>query len=215
MSTVAIDFNAAVMLTGVSWADYERTRANPTNRNLRMTYFKGTLEIMSPSHRHGWISVLIGRLIDEWTVARRIPIHSGRATTFKRIEAESGLEPGNCYYIQQEPRVRFRHEIDLDCDPPPDLAIEVEITNRVTPRLPVYAELGVSEIWRWHKEELTILRLETGGVYHAIAASEVLPGFPIELAREILLRRESTPETELILEFRTRISRDSGSAATD
>ena len=43
-------------------------------------------------------------------------------TTFRREDLEKGLEPDQCYYITNEPKIRGKLELDLSVDPPPDLA---------------------------------------------------------------------------------------------
>ena len=75
-----------------------------------------------------------------------IPILGGGSTTFRRRDAAGGLEPDQCFYIRNVDRVRGREEIDLGRDPPPDLAMEVEIGRRTIDREAVYARLGVPEL---------------------------------------------------------------------
>ena len=113
-----------------------------------------------------------------------------------------GLEPDNCYYIEHESAVRDRDEVDLAIDPPPDLAVEVDVTARSIDRMPIYAALGVSELWRWHEDKLHMLRLDSDGQYIEESASRALPGFPCERLTELIKRRTAADETTLIREFR-------------
>src|SRR5512145_2881500 len=95
-----------VFLGGVSWTTYQELRRAEENRNLRMTYDHGALEIASPSRKHEQVSYLIGRMIDEWTLRHGIDVAAGRNTTFSRPDLDSGLEPDNCYWITNEKLVR-------------------------------------------------------------------------------------------------------------
>src|SRR5204863_3892315 len=63
------------------------------------------------------------------------------------------LEPDECYYVANEPLVRDKLHLDLAVDPPPDLAIEVEISRDSLNRHRIYAALGVPELWRYDGED--------------------------------------------------------------
>lgn len=80
--------------------------------------------------------------------------------TLKRQDMSVGKEPDSCYYIQNEARVRGKTTIDLTQDPPPDLAIEIDITNSSLNQLALYADLGVPEIWRYDGRRLKIYQLQ-------------------------------------------------------
>jgi Uma2 family endonuclease len=171
-----------------------------------MTFDRGGLELMSPTKLHQRVGYLIGRCIDVWTEEKRIAVQSCHSTTFRRKDLLRGLEPDNCCYIEHEPAVRNRDEVDLSIDPPPDLAVEVDITITACSidRIAIYAALGVSELWRWHEDALHILRLTLDGQYAVISSSQALPGFPCEGLVQLIQRRTSTDETTLIREFRAK-----------
>lgn len=208
MSSSALLAADPVVLRGVSWTQYVRLRNHPENQPVRMTYSKGALEIVPPSHRHERVAQLIGRLIQTWTEIRQIPIQSAGSTTCRLKELEAGLEPDGCLYIKNEAQMRAREELDLEIDPPPDLAIEVEVTRRMISRLPIYSGLGIPEVWCWWKDELQFLRLTDQG-YLPCEQSAELRGFPRGLAIELLARRLESSETELLLEFRRRATAES------
>lgn len=73
---------------------------------------------------------------------------------------QRGLEPDQCYYIQNEPRVRSQLKIDLTVDPPPDLVVEVDITSGSLNKFPIYQSLKISEIWRYRRRGLEIFELQ-------------------------------------------------------
>jgi Uma2 family endonuclease len=201
MSVGILDRENSVLLRDTSWRTYVSLRDADENARVRMTYDRGDLEILSPSKPHERLGHLIGRFIDIWTLEKRILIQGCRTTTFRRKDLRRGLEPDNCYYVQHEAVVRNREEIDLTIDPPPDLAIEIDVTSKSIDRLPIYAALGVPEVWRWDAELLYVLRLNANGDYVEIDASQTLRGFPIGRMMELLRLRTSSNETTLLRRF--------------
>jgi Uma2 family endonuclease len=191
----------AVVLADIEWDQYVALRDKPGNRGLRMTYAEGVLEIMTLSSFHELISLLIHDYILEWRVARNIPVRPSGSMTLRRAALNRGLEGDQSYYIQHEPQVRGLDPLDLDTAPPPDLAVEVEHTAAVIRKMPIYASLGVPEVWRWRGETLTVHRL-VDGQYVERLESEALPGFPLEGLRTALARRSTIDETTLVREFR-------------
>jgi Uma2 family endonuclease len=170
------------VLRGVPYDAYVAMRRTPGNAHLRMTYHDGTLEIMSPEFRHERASSRLGQLVLTLAVELGLDCESSRCTTFRRggagVFRGKGKEPDESFYFANESRVRGKHVIDLDAgDPPPDLWIEVD--NRASSRgkLPVYAALGVPEVWRHRarKKHLVFLGLDPQGVYEPIERSRCLP----------------------------------------
>lgn len=202
MSTGTTTHESRTLRRNVTWQEYVRLRDNDEHRHTRMTFDRGSLELMSPTKLHERVGYLIGRCIDVWTEEKHIAVQSCRSTTFRRKDLLRGLEPDNCYYIEHEPAVRDRDELDLSIDPPPDLAVEVDVTARSIDRLAIYAVLGVSELWRWHEDSLHILRLNADGQFSEVATSQSLTGFPCERLVELIKRRTAADETTLIREFR-------------
>ena len=205
MSIASQTFEHRTLLHNVPWETYQSLRAANPSGHLRMTYDNGELEIMSPSRKHERISYLIGRMIDEWTLLQDIDVAAGRNTTFSREDLLKGLEPDNCYWITNELVMRDKEEVDLTIDPPPDLALEVDVTRSSIPKLPIYQSLGVPEVWRWRHERLEILRLDDAGQYQQQRNSTELPSFPFVLAVEILTDRGGHSDTKLIRQFIRRI----------
>jgi Uma2 family endonuclease len=194
-----------VVLHGIPWQTYQQLRRKNPSSGLRMTYDRGTLEIMSPSRKDERISYLIGRMIDEWTLAKGIDVAAGRNSTFSREDLEKGLEPDNCYWITHESEMRDQEEVDLTIHPAPDLALEVDVTRSSIPKLPIYQALGVIEVWRWRQDAIEVVRLDDEGNYQAHAGSAELPGFPLALVASILQGRERKGDTTLVRQFIRRI----------
>jgi Uma2 family endonuclease len=198
---------APVVVHGVTWKTYRKLRDEPANLHLRMTFDQGRLELMSPSKMHERVAYLLGRMVDAWTEEHDIALQGCGTVTFQREDLSRGLEPDNCFYIQNEPLVRGRDDLDLTRDPPPDLVIEVDITSPSRRRLPMYQALGVPEVWVWRSDALTVHLLSPSGSYEARNASAVFPGFPLSTATEFLDLRAAMSDTELIRRFRETIRR--------
>jgi len=179
--TVALDTDrisspgAVITFDHLSWEDYELLRHETEGRNIRITYDRGRTVLLSPLPIHEKIKRLAGRLIETATYDLDIPVSSFGSTTWKRQDMAKGLEADECYYIQNEPLVHGRGDIDLKQDPPPDLAVEIDITHVPIDRPSVYAALGVRELWRSDGERFTFLRRTTSNTYEAIPASDALP----------------------------------------
>jgi Uma2 family endonuclease len=170
------------VLPNVSWELYERLRHETEGQNIRITYDQGRVMLMSPLPIHDKIKKLAGRLIEMASFERDVPISSFGSTTWKRQDLKKGLEPDECYYVQNEPRVRGRTDIDLTRgDPPPDLAVEIDVTNSPISRPSVYAALGVPELWRYDGERFHFVRRTAAGAYEPIAASDALPFMTAEV----------------------------------
>ena len=209
MSTAAPPGEQRVLLHGVSWQTYERLvgEMDEAHGGVRLAYDEGALEIMSPTHAHDWIKRILGRAIETFSLARDIPIKSGGATTFKKEDLDKGIEPDECYWVQNEPRVRGKSDIDLAIDPPPDIAIEVEITRSSLNKHEIYAALGVPEIWRHDGATLQILTLTSSGTYEPAERSPALPDLPLDEVARLVARREEMDETSLFRAFWEQILR--------
>ena len=142
---------------------------------LRHTYDGETLEIMTPLREHEGAKKLMGRMLEAMVLALDIPILSSGSTTLRTALADKGLEPDESYYIANEPRVRGSNVYRPGEDPPPDLAIEVDVTSAVLKRLPIYARLGVPELWRYVDDEVRFYRLSEGGEYMPTERSLAFP----------------------------------------
>ncbi len=150
------------VLHGIDWLTYTRLlRALQGQRRFRITYDRGSLEIRSPLREHEQPAYLVGRLIDVLTDELALPCMAGRSVTLRRRRKRRGLEPDNCYWIANMPRVQGKRHLNLRIDPPPDLAVEVDVTSSSIDRMSIYAALGVPEVWR----------LSTGGIaFHTLDA---------------------------------------------
>ncbi len=179
------------VLWDVSWKSYQLIAKALEGRHVRTTYEDGRLEFMSTSGRHGILSRLLGRFVNVLTREFGIPILSCGDMTCAKESALRALEPDECYYLENEPRMRGKDDIDLAVDPVPDLAIEVELSPAAKDRMSVYAGLGVPEVWRYDGSKLTVNELGGDGIYVVKDVSRFFPDIPMaELARFLELRKQ-------------------------
>ncbi|MCI0489585.1 MAG: Uma2 family endonuclease [Blastocatellia bacterium] len=160
MATILNPVEQKLILRNISWETYERLLADHASSSApRFTYDRGVLEIMSPSPDHERANRAIALLVEVLAEELNLDVENLGSTTFRREDLERGFEPDSCFYIQNQARIHGKSKIDLTIDPPPDLIIEIDITSPSLDKFPIYAELGVPEIWRYHGEKLSVLEL--------------------------------------------------------
>lgn len=176
----AVEPGRCVLIENVDWQAYEAIgEAFRDRANIRLTYDRGRLEIMTLSAEHERLKILIGYLIQVLAEETALRICSFGSTTYKRDILERGLEPDQCFYYRNLARVRGLRRIDLSRDPPPDLAVEVDVTNSSLNRMSIYAHLGVSELWRLEGETLRVYGLGTAAAYEPADGSSAFPAVPV------------------------------------
>jgi Uma2 family endonuclease len=202
MSSLATPTQQYVILSDISWDTYQAMiRDMESDPGKRLTYEEGTLEIMSPLPIHERYRRLLGHIVEVTTEEMDVEMASFGSTTWSREDLRKGLESDECYYVQNELAVRGKVTIDLKADPPPDLAIEVDITSSSVNRMNIYAALAVPEVWRFDGESLQIYRLQQGS-YEAQERSGVLPALRAEDVQGFLQTGLETGETRWIKHFR-------------
>ena len=165
------------LLKNVSWQMYENILEELGERRAaKINYSQGLLEIMTPLPEHEDDKVIIGDLVKALLEELDIEARSLASTTFKSESMKTGVEADDCFYIQNEAAIRGKKRIDLNIDPPPDLAIEIDITSRT--RLNNYEDLRVPELWRFDGQNLEINVLESGKYVKSNIGSN-FPNFPL------------------------------------
>lgn len=166
---------SAIHLQDVSWDDYENYLAEiGDDFRLRLSYDEGRLEIMSPSFEHENISDHFPVLIFVLATECGLKYQGARSTTMRKKSRGKGIEADNSYYFKNLAAVRGKKQIDLNLDPPPDLALEIDITSPSLKKLDIYAAIGVPELWHYRHQRLQFFRLENG-TYAEITHSDLFP----------------------------------------
>jgi Uma2 family endonuclease len=190
-----------LLLENVPWAFYEETLEQIGERPLRVTYSDGRMEIMSPLPKHELVKKAIARLVESIEPTLDIPLGTLGNTTFRSEPAMKGLEPDECYYIQNEPAVREMERFDAETYPAPDLAIEVDVFSRSIAREPIYAKLGIPEIWRYRDGKLRVRKLESSGEYSDAESSLAFPFLPMPQFEAFVHRMLSEPKGRVTREY--------------
>jgi len=175
MATVLNPSEQRVLLHNVRWDTYERLLMDLHDSCApRLTYDRGTLEIMSPSSEHERYNRIIAQIVEELAVEMNIDFDNFGSTTFRREDLDRGFEPDSCFYLQNVQRVRHKKRIDLTVDPPPDLVIEIDITKSSLDKFAIFSEASVPEVWRFDGDLLAMHALRPGA-YQEQDSSIIFP----------------------------------------
>ncbi len=203
---LSVPLGQRIAVRDVSWQKLEAILEElGDHRAARIAYNKGILEIRMPSPEHQ-VDVdkeLIGDMVKILLEELDIDCECFGSTTFKSKVMESGIEPDQCFYIQHHELMRGRRRVDLSVDPPPDLAIEVDVTSKT--QLDAYEALGVSELWRFESGRLQISVLESVK-YQSSQTSLTFASLPIiELISEFVAQSLTAGRSPTLRAFRSRV----------
>ena len=131
---------------------------------------------MTPSFEHERLNRLLADIAQALAFGKDLAIEPAGSTDFSREDMERGFQPDSCFYLGDKvAAIKGKKRLDISIDPPPDLVIEIDVTSRSLDKLPLYASIGVVEIWRFDLERLVIYRLEESG-YQEMSTSQALSG---------------------------------------
>ncbi|NJL88929.1 MAG: Uma2 family endonuclease [Coleofasciculaceae cyanobacterium SM2_1_6] len=179
-------------LHDVSWQQFEQILTEMgDDRHAHIAYYQGNLEIQMPSPEHEKAKVLIGEFIKILLDELKMEWEPYGSTTFRREEMLAGIEPDDCFYIENARKMIGMRTLDLSVDPPPDLAIEIDVTSKT--EISAYTALGVKELWRYADQKLQILQLQ-GKIYVEVKNSPTFPNLPV---RELIMEFLEMSRTDL------------------
>ncbi|MDJ0795774.1 MAG: Uma2 family endonuclease [Calothrix sp. MO_167.B12] len=190
-----------LLLEDVSWQQFENILAElGEHRAARISYSHGFLEIMVPLPEHEKAKEIIGDMVKILLNEIGSNYDSLGSTTLKSEKMTQGVEPDACFYIQNQAAIIGKNRLDLNIDPPPDLAIEIDLTSRT--QLENYQILGVPELWKYEKQGLQIKVLQSGK-YVDSNFSPTFPGIPIiELVNQYVHQSQIIGNSQSIQAFR-------------
>ncbi len=191
----------AQLLENVSWGTYERLLREAGERHIRMTYDNGELEIMTLSLGHESAGEIIGALIRALALVLGLPLRSGGSTTLRKKLKRKGLEPDKCYWLKNEKAMRDKAQWDAKRDPPPDLAVEVDVTHSSMNRMGIYAAIRIPEVWRYKARKLRVFLLEDDGDYRESESSASFPYLDMTKMNEFVKLAATMDETALVDDF--------------
>jgi len=196
---------AMLVVPGVEWEEYEEVLNDLGHRpGLRISYDTGKLEIVSPLPEHGICEALLSCLARAFAEAMNLPLEDLASTTWKRSKLQKGVEPDGCFYVANASRIIGKRTIDLNVDPPPDIVLEIDITSDSLAKFPIYAALGVPEIWHCDGDRVEIYFLKSG-TYEKTQSSAFLLGLTGSTLTEFLGIGKAQGQTATLDLFRRRI----------
>lgn len=155
---------------------------------------------MSPSSKHEQVAKLIERLVDLLSIRQRVKVLFYGSATLKKQSEQKGAEPDACFYVQTADAVGTKEQIDFNTDPPPDVVVEIDLHHESISKFPIYAALGVPELWRYDGDSLTIYHLRDGE-YALSDASLALPILTSGVLTEFLARSPKEDQYDIVLAF--------------
>ena len=173
--TVSLVPETIEMRSGVDWNSYVQLNDSIHTGAIRLTYYRGDLEIMTISRDHDGINRLISSLFENLAVGLDIEFYNAGGTTHRDEDSKAGFEPDTCFYTTNLDYPFDGGPIILPRDPPPDLVIEVDISRSSLNKMAAYAAVGCREGWRHHAGRLTIFSL-AGKQSRQVEESSILPG---------------------------------------
>lgn len=199
MATIAtpIPGDEWIAFDDVPWDTYLSLLKSRGERHVRLTYYRGVLEIMTLSKLHEILSEALDNFVKVLVKEFGFEVQSVGSMTMHSEELRSGGEADKAYYIRHEEIVRDREEYDAATDPPPDLLVEVDLSSRSTRRLLVFAELGIPEVWQYDGERLFFKLLGGDSTYRAIDESIAFPGLTSADLQSFVHRRGTMGEIAL------------------
>ncbi|QSJ19549.1 Uma2 family endonuclease [Nostoc sp. UHCC 0702] len=174
-----IDFQPGqcLILREITWTEFEAILDElGEHRAARVAYYQGTLEIRMPTPEHEVDKELIGDMVKILLDELQLDWEPYGSTTFKRAEMAAGVEPDTCFYIQNARKMIGKRRINLSVDPPPDLAIEIDVTSKT--QLSSYVTLGVPELWCYGDGKLQVFVLNQGE-YIKVETSFIFENLPV------------------------------------
>jgi Uma2 family endonuclease len=193
---------AMLRLEDISWDDYEQLLEELTEwPGMRVSYDRGRVEIMSPSFQHEKFIAFIsgmGRILAE---EMELTVEAAGATTYKQEKLLKGSEGDESFYVKNAGAIIGKRQIDLDIDPPPDVVVEVDITNESLSKFPIYAAFFVPEIWRYDGKQARIYHLADQN-YLEGDASLSFPFLTTQAMTEFLEQSKTQGQTAALRAFR-------------
>lgn len=163
-----------VTVADVSWEEFKGIEAQlKDNRNVRLSYLSGILEIMSPiGDKHEYIKTTLGYLLEAYMRELGIRFYGRGGFTIEEPGYASGT-PDESYCIGSNKET-------------PDIVIEVIVTSGTINRKELYKPKKVPEIWFWKSNQIKIFCLNAAGEYEEVNRSSFFPNLdPASLLKYI------------------------------
>lgn len=164
-----------VLINGISYEFYKQFCDEIGEQPIRLSYSDDCLEIMNTHLPHEFYKKILAKLVEAIFFERDMRIRSGGMITIQHDAIKKGFEPDECWWIAHEPEIRGKSKLDFRSDPPPDLAIEIEMSRSLVGRIGIYAAIGIPEVWRFNGKQLRFCLLSSEGKYEDSESSLAFP----------------------------------------
>jgi len=193
---------AMLRLERISWDEYEQLLEEMTARpGLRVSYDHGRVEIMSPTHEHEEYKDFIYSLVRLLSDELGIELETRGSATYRQKRLLKGAEPDCSFYVQNASTVIGNRRIELGIDPPPDIVVEIDITNESLGKFPIYVAFGVPEIWRYDGERTEIYTLVNQSYIEA-AQSLAFPCLTAQTLTDFIEQSKTEGQSAALRAFR-------------
>jgi Uma2 family endonuclease len=190
-----------IAIEGVSYEFYKQFCDEVGEQPIRLSYNDGCLEIMVTKSSHEFFKKMLAKLVEATVFELNIPVRSGGAMTFQRDDLKKGFEPDECWWLAHESIVRKTTDFDFQKDPPPDLAIEVEVSHSLAGRIHILAAIKIPEVWRYDGRTLRFCILDAEGQYVDAECSKSFPFLRPELLQAYLALPDEEDETTRLRKY--------------
>jgi Uma2 family endonuclease len=168
-----------IVIPDLSWEQYVAINDAVVERpSIKMVYCDGRLTLLTQSRKHSWHSERLGELVIELARVLKVPREDAGSATFRRRAKKGGIEGDKTFYFRENAtKMKGSKDIDLNVQPPPDLAIEVEVSHSADDAVLVWGRLGVAEVWRFDPiaMECSFWSRRSDGTYSRIEQSLAFP----------------------------------------
>jgi Uma2 family endonuclease len=204
MPPLGADAPQRFLFESADWALYEQMRERLSGRHVFVTYYKGKLELVTTSLLHEMVVGLVAMMIRVLAEETRTPLKGAGTVTLRREDLDEGTQADSSFYTVNEAKMRGKQKLDLKVDPPPDLAVEVEITKRLGERKNIYREIGVPELWVYGVGRLTIL-VRQAEDYQVVDRSPTFPHLSPQELFGFIANGLNEDESKWVADFRARV----------
>jgi Uma2 family endonuclease len=215
MKTAVKETGQTTVLPHVSWKTYESLLGDYAGYSgVRLTYDRGVLEVRRPDSESEQLNRSIEAIASTVAVEQDRDIAPYGSTTFRRADLERGFEPDSCFYLEHAAEMRGRTEVDLTVDPAPELVVEIDDTSSSLDKLPLYARLGVREVWQYANGAARIYGLD-GTEYTLRDSSRAFPALTTAILNDLITQSRTMRRPEWIRRVREWARQTADSSAGD
>lgn len=180
-----------------TWSEYQTLTAQRGEQAIpRIKYCHGEILLMSPLPKHGRSASLLAGIVRAILESRTQNYEAFTPMTIE-LPTVGGIEPDYCFYIDNWQAAVGKDRINWSTDPPPDLAIEIDVTNYTN--IDDYLPYRIPEVWLLRGDRLHLYSL-TQNQYISVDRSQYFPDLDITSIVTECLSAASTQGTGIAMQ---------------